>query len=186
MTRFERWTVWVGIAAVVGSGVAYGILRYLLASTDAWGVTSHPLEPVALRLHVLSAPLLVFALGLIALRHILDHLRQGVRQGRRSGLASVASVTPMIGSGYALQVVTDERWLVALAWVHGVTSTVFAVGAVAHVVAMRLYCRRAAAARANTADRSRSSTFATPPQARVDAPWYETTRSSSNSAMPGS
>jgi hypothetical protein len=186
MTRFERWTVWVGIAAVVGSGVAYGILRYLLATTDEWGVASHPLEPVALKLHVLSAPLLVFAVGLIAVRHILDHLRQGVRPGRRSGLAAVASVIPMIASGYAIQVVTDERWLVWLAWVHGVTGAVFAVGAVAHVIAMRLYCRPAAAARANTAERSRSSALATPSQARVDAPWYDTTRSSSNSAIPGS
>lgn len=186
MSRLERWTVWLSAAAVIVTGTAYGVLRYLLASTDEWGVAAHPLEPLALKLHVLSAPLLVFALGLIAVRHILAHLRQGAPEGRRSGITAVACVLPMIASGYAIQVVTDERWLVALAWIHGVTGAAFALGAVIHFVVLGRYWRPAAAARANTAERSRSRTLATAPQDRVDTPWYETVRSSSNSAMPGS
>lgn len=186
MSRLERWVVWLSAAAVIVTGVAYGALRYLLASTDEWGVAAHPLEPLALKLHLLSAPPLVFALGLIAMRHILAHLRQGVPDGRRSGVTAVGAALPMIASGYAIQVVTAEPWLLVLAWIHGVTGAAFALGAVAHFVVVGRYRRPAAAARANTADRSRSSTLAMAPQDRVAAPWYDTVRSSSNSAMPGS
>lgn len=186
MSRLERWVVWLGAVAVIVSGTGYGVLRYLMASTDEWGVAAHPLEPLALKLHVLSAPLLVFALGLIALRHIVAHLRQRQRDGRRSGLTAVVSVLPMIASGYAIQVVTHERWLLTLAWIHGVTGVAFAVGALTHFVVLRRHWRPAAAARANTAARSRSSSLATAPQERVETPAYETVRSSSNSAMPGS
>jgi hypothetical protein len=143
MTPLERWIVWIATAAVTGTGTAYGILRYLLATTDEFGLVSHPAEPLALKLHVLAAPLLVFAVGMIAVRHVLAHLRQGARMGRRSGLTALVTIVPMIASGYAIQVVTSERWLVVLAWVHGVTSVLFALGAVSHFAALRGSRKRA-------------------------------------------
>jgi len=156
MSRVERAIVWLAVALVVGTGIGYGVLRYLLASTDEWGVAAHPLEPLALKLHVLAAPLLVFAVGLIAVRHILAHLQQDIRSGRRSGLTAVVTLVPMVVSGYAIQVVTGERWLVVLAWIHGVTGVVFALGAVAHFVVLR-------------ADASRREGAAAPPALTVDA-----------------
>lgn len=137
MTRLERWIVWIAAGAVTATGTAYGILRYLLATTDEFGLVTHPAEPLALKLHVLTAPLLVFAAGMIAVRHVLAHLQQGVRTGRRSGVTALVAVVPMIASGYAIQVVTDERWIVALAWVHGVTGVGFALGAAAHFATLR-------------------------------------------------
>lgn len=146
MSRGERWVVWVAAATVIGTGVGYGVLRYLLATTDEWGVAAHPLEPLALKLHVVSAPILVFAVGLIAVRHILAHLQQGVRQGRRSGITALSSLLPMIASGYGIQVVTDERWLLALAWIHGVTGGLFAIGAIGHFITLRVLASQASEA----------------------------------------
>lgn len=141
MSRFERWLVWCSALAVAVTGTALGVLKYLLASADEFGVTIHPLEPLALKLHVVAAPLLVFAVGMIAVRHVLAHLRQGVRAGRWSGMATLVALLPMVASGYAIQVVTGPAVLVALAWIHGVTGGVFALGAAAHFTALRLPAR---------------------------------------------
>lgn len=137
MTRGERWLVWTAVLAVAVSGTGLAVLKYLLASADEFGVTIHPLEPLALKLHILTAPLLVFAIGMIAVRHVLAHLRQGIRAGRRSGLTALAALLPMIASGYAIQVVTDPAGLTVLAWLHGITGGAFAVGAAAHFAALR-------------------------------------------------
>lgn len=139
MTRLERWIVWIATGAVTATGTTYGILRYLLATTDEFGLVMHPAEPLALRLHVLAAPLLVFAAGMIAVRHVLAHLRQGVRMGRRSGVTALVTVLPMIASGYVIQVVREERWLVVLAWIHGVTGVLFALGAATHFATLRAW-----------------------------------------------
>jgi len=142
MTRIERWCVWGGAVAVAVTGTSLGVLKYLVVSADEFGVTIHPLEPLALKLHILSAPLLVFGVGMIAMRHVWAHLQQGVRAGRRSGLTVLATLLPMIGSGYTIQVVTDPGWLVVLAWIHGITGGLFAVGVACHFAVLRQQAQR--------------------------------------------
>jgi len=74
-----------------------------------------------------SAPLFVFAIGLISTRHIHAHIKAGVRRGRRTGMALVWVLVPMVASGYLLQVATSIRWLGALGWVHTGVGVMFVV-----------------------------------------------------------
>lgn len=151
MTRFERWSVWTTSAATIASGAVYLGMKYFMVSDDPYTVINHPLQPLVLKIHILVSPLLVFALGLIALKHVAEHLRRKIKAGRRSGLLLVASAAPMVVSGYLIQVLTDERWLRMAALTHIVTGTLFAFGAAAHWAAM---LRRKNGSNAKTFSRS--------------------------------
>jgi len=111
----------VGSTALVGAtGVAYALVRYLPRPPDPADplAVSHPWEPVLLKLHVATAPLFVFALGLVFLRHIWAHWRRGLETGRRSGLAGVVTAAAMIVTGYALQVLAQPSWIRWTGWGH--------------------------------------------------------------------
>ncbi len=137
MTRFERWAVWTTSAATTVTGLAYLWLKYGLEPAGPWAVVSHPLQPWALKAHILVAPFLVFAVGMIVTRHIWRHIRTGVREGHRSGLAAFLSLAPMVVTGYLIQTVTHETWLRWLVVAHVVSSLVFVVGLVAHILVSR-------------------------------------------------
>lgn len=118
MTPFEKWSVWITTALTTASGIGYFWTKYLLNTADPWAAVNHPLEPWFLKLHVIAAPLLVFAVGAITLRHVWRHFRSGIRWGRRSGIITAAVVGPMVLTGYLIQVITGEGWLRALAIAH--------------------------------------------------------------------
>ncbi|GBD31631.1 MAG: hypothetical protein KatS3mg081_1342 [Gemmatimonadales bacterium] len=136
MTKFERWSVWSTSGATIVSGAVYLWMKYFMTSADPYAVINHPLQPLVLKIHILVSPLLVFALGLIALKHVAEHLRRKVRAGRRSGLLLAGSAVPMVVSGYLIQVLTDQTWLKIAALTHIVTGTLFALGAAAHWAAV--------------------------------------------------
>ena len=132
MSPFERWAVWTTSVATFVTGVIYIWLKYLLVSDDPFAVVNHPLQPIVLKAHILVAPLLVFSLGMVALRHVWRHLQSGMREGRRSGLVTVLVLAPMILSGYLIQAVTEEGWLQAMAFSHIATGIIYGVGLLAH------------------------------------------------------
>jgi hypothetical protein len=115
--------------AVSGTGLVYAWMRYLLQPADEWAVVNHPWQPLVQHLHVLSAPLLVFAIGLIWSVHALAKLRNG-RRGRASGLGLMALFLPMAASGYLLQVAVDPEWRRRWIVIHIVSSLLW-VGALA-------------------------------------------------------
>ncbi len=136
MSRFERWAVWSTSVATFVTGVVYLWLKYFLASDDPFAVVNHPWQPWVLKLHILVAPLLVFAIGLIAVRHVWRHLQAGAAQGRRSGLLTLAMLVPMIATGYLIQAVTAEGWLRAMAWSHIGLGLVYGAALLAHQFAI--------------------------------------------------
>lgn len=137
MNRFEKWSVWTSTVLVTVSGIGYLWMKHFMEPAGQFAVVSHPLEPWFLRAHVLSAPLFVFAMGQIMVRHVWRHLRDGIRRARKSGLAGVVTVLVMVTSGYLLQVVTGEAWLDALVIVHIVSSFLFVGALAAHQWATR-------------------------------------------------
>lgn len=159
--------MWVATAVVTLTGLVYAWMKYLLPPPEPWAVIHHPLQPLVLKLHIVTAPLLVFALGMIALRHVWQHIREAERAGRRSGWTGVLAAAPMVVTGYLIQAVTHERWLFWLAMGHLAAGVAFAGGVLLHRWAVRQF-RPAAAARESTAARSRSSVRTTRPHARVD------------------
>lgn len=118
MKPFPRWLLW-GSSLLTGlTGLVYMYMKYLLEPLDEWAVINHPLQPLVLKAHIVVAPIMVFAVGLIAADHIWRHFRQGARAGRRSGLLAMGVFVPMVLTGYLIQAVTHAGWLQALAWTH--------------------------------------------------------------------
>lgn len=132
MTRFEKWAVLSTSAATAVTGAVYLGIKYLLEPAEPWAVINHPLQPWLLKAHILVAPLLVFAVGMIAVRHVWQHFRRGLPSGRRSGILTATVFAPMVVTGYLIQSVTAEGWLAALAWAHIGVSLLFTVGIAAH------------------------------------------------------
>ena len=85
MTRFHRWFLYGSTIATAASGITYFVMKRFFESSDPWAVINHPLEPWALKLHILSAPLMLFAVGLISTQHIWRSLRSSLPTGRHSG-----------------------------------------------------------------------------------------------------
>lgn len=137
MKPFERWSVWVTSFLTVATGTGYFVTKYLMSSPDPYAVVNSPLQPLFLKLHVLTSPLLLFALGLIAVRHVWRHFRSGVRWSRKTGILLALSVVPMIVSGYLIQVLTSAGWIRAMAIAHIGFGFLYAVGFVAHAWIIR-------------------------------------------------
>ena len=132
MTRFERWSVWITSLATLATGVVYLWMKYLLVSSDPFAVINHPWQPLVLKLHILVAPLLVFSVGMVALRHVWRHMKSRERSGRRSGLITVVVLGPMILSGYLIQAITHQGWLRAMVISHIVIGVLYSVALLAH------------------------------------------------------
>ncbi len=122
MNRWESGTLYTANLLVGGTGIVYAVMRYLLEPTDEWAVVNHPWQPHLQHLHVLVAPLLVFACGLIWHRHVAGNLRRGKPRGGRSGPGLLLALAPMVVSGYLIQTTVSESWRQAWIVVHLVSS----------------------------------------------------------------
>jgi hypothetical protein len=134
MTRFEKILLWGSTLLVGASGVVYGAMKYFMTTDDPYAVINHPLQPLFLKIHVVSSPLLVFAVGVVFTQHIWKQYRSGVQRSRRSGVWLLMALGPMILSGYLIQAVTGQRVLYWLVAVHLATSIIYLLGFGAHQV----------------------------------------------------
>lgn len=132
MNPVERWSQHLSNLLVGGTGAVYAVMRYGLKPQDPWAVVNHPLQPRVQHLHVLVAPLLVFAVGLIWQRHIAPRLRLSGQTGYLSGILLAVSLVPMVVSGYLIQTAVGERWRGVWVTVHLVTSAFWLAGYLAH------------------------------------------------------
>ena len=137
MTTLEKWAVWLSSGLVLITGTVYLWMKYWLPAADPFSVIHHPLQPLFLKLHILTAPLMVFALGSIGLRHVWLHYATGVRQGRRSGMGTAIVIIPMVLTGYLIQAVTGETALRAIALIHIGTGLAYGLVLLLHQVMVR-------------------------------------------------
>lgn len=154
MSRAEAWFLHLSTLLVAGTGLVYAWMRYLLTPADPFAVVNHPLQPTFQHLHVWTAPLVVFAAGLIWRAHVWKHFRQGVRHRRSSGLALLLNLAPMVVSGYLIQTAVTSAWRTAWVSVHLVASGLWVAGYTAHLLSRR---------RARVRDRSRTPAGAPSP-----------------------
>ncbi|HEV8631115.1 MAG TPA: cytochrome b/b6 domain-containing protein [Thermoanaerobaculia bacterium] len=133
MKRWEAWSVHLSSLLVGATGIAYAWMRYLLPPVDPYSSVGHPLQPAVQHGHVLVAPLLVFATGIIWKNHVWAHWSKGVPQRRRSGLALLLALVPMVVSGYLLQTTVDEEWRRVWVIVHLTASALFLAGYAGHL-----------------------------------------------------
>lgn len=132
MTRFQRWLLYCSTAVAAVSGVVYFWMKRFMTPTDPWAVINHPLEPWALKVHILSAPVMLFAVGLITTQHIWRSLKSSLPTGRRSGLIASLGFVPLVVTGYLIQVVTSPLVLEILAWTHLTLGLAFAWALASH------------------------------------------------------
>lgn len=133
MKGLERLSLHLSALLTGASGLLYGWLRYFGQRVGEFGPEPHPLQGLLQHLHVLAAPLLVFALGMVVRGHVLPRLRGAQPGGRATGLFLALVMTPMALSGYGIQVVTEPATRGVLAWVHGITSLLFLAAYGVHV-----------------------------------------------------
>lgn len=134
MKPFARWSVWVGSVVSGFTGLVYWWMLHMMEPLGEWAVINHPLQPWVLKAHIVTSPLLVFAVGLIAMDHVWKQYRLGIRAGRRSGLTAMWVIAPMIATGYLIQAVTLPTWLSALGWLHLGTGVAYLAGLAVHQV----------------------------------------------------
>jgi len=142
MSRFEAWMLHVSTLLVGGTGVVYAWMIYLVKPSDPYSVVNHPLQPQTQHLHVLVAPLLVFATGLVWRRHVWSQWRRGIAQGRWSGLWQVFLLVPMIASGYLLQTAVDGGWRKIWVGIHLAASALWLLGYLVHQITHQMRYRR--------------------------------------------
>ena len=133
MTRGQLVVLHVANLAVSGTGLVYAWMRFLVEPVDEWAVVNHPWQPLLQHLHVLAAPLLVFAVGLIWSGHVAAKLRNG-RRNRVAGVGLTALFLPMAASGYLLQVAVDPAWRARWVWVHVAASLLWIGTFIAHQI----------------------------------------------------
>jgi hypothetical protein len=133
--RADKRFTYLSVACAAGSGLLYGYLLYFGETEDEFGPVQHPWVAPLQGLHVVTVPLFVFALGLIWHYHVVQKLQSGAPQRRRTGIALLSQALPMIATGYLLQVTVDELWRAVWIWSHLVTSLLFCVAFVAHLLA---------------------------------------------------
>lgn len=135
MNRWEAATLYVANLLVGGTGIVYAVMRYLLEPADEWAVVNHPWQPHVQHLHILVAPLLVFACGIIWRGHVASKLRNGNGNGngRRSGPGLLLALAPMVVSGYLIQTTVAESWRQVWTVLHLFSSGVWIVVFVGHL-----------------------------------------------------
>jgi len=130
--RWEAWVNHLGWAVVAASGLLYGILKYFVRGTDPDSRLAVPWQPSVLAIHVLAAPVAVFALGLVFRRHALTRLAMGQREGRPTGRALTWLAIPLAATGYLIPVLTGNAARHWTGWIHSAIGLVFAVGYLFH------------------------------------------------------
>ena len=123
------------------TGVVYGYMRYFAEPADPYAVVNHPWQPVLRDTHIVTAPLLVFAVAWVWQDHVWKRVRSGFRARRSTGLALFALFVPMVLSGYLLQVAVEPAWKNVWIVLHVATSCVWTVGFLVHLVSRRQVLR---------------------------------------------
>ena len=134
MSRAEAWFLQIANLAVAGTGLLYAWMLWLAEPADPYAVVNHPWQPQTQAAHVLAAPLLVLAVGMMWRRHAWARIRSGHAPRRSTGLLLAASFWPMAASGWLHQVAVEEAWRNAWSWIHLVTSALWTAAFLTHLL----------------------------------------------------
>lgn len=137
MTTTQRIALWTASAVAGVSGLAYAAMKYLLPRTDPFSAYGHPLQPYALKLHVLAVPALLFVVGWLYGAHAQHQMKYGDTRGRASGRGILALTFVLALSGVLVQAFADAAWRPAAAWIHGITGTAFVAALAGHALVGR-------------------------------------------------
>ena len=134
MSRSLRTATLLVCALHALSGCVWMVLHYFFQIDTAFGPGPNPWEPVAMRIHGGIAVAMVFLLGWLTSRHIIE--AWNVRWNHTSGMVLSIVCLLQILSGYALYYLADAQLQSGVAVVHQV------VGVSAIVIALLHWHRR--------------------------------------------
>ena len=137
MSRLQLFWLHVSLALTTITGIVFAVMKYFMKSPDEFAVANHPWQPHMLAAHVVIAPLLVFVLGWTYSNHMLPKMRFGDGTNRKSGLAMMWILAPMVFSAYLLQIATNDSLRQAMAIAHWISSGVFVIGYAVHLIVRR-------------------------------------------------
>lgn len=138
MTRNEARFLHASTLLVGVTGAVYGWMRYFVEpDPESFSVVGHPWEPELQSAHVLLAPLLLFACGIVWRAHVWARMRSGFRPRRPTGLALAIALGPMVLSGYAIQVSVSDAWRTTWIVVHVATSVLWVLAYGLHQLSRR-------------------------------------------------
>ena len=141
MSRWEYFLFHMANGLVIGTGLVYAWMLYVMRPMDEFAVVNHPFQPYFLHGHVVAAPLLVLCLGHFGMRHAYVFWSNGTQEGRKTGLGLFLLGLPMVMSGYFLQVSVHPDWRTVWLIVHLSTSAGW-IGACGLHVAIHVLARR--------------------------------------------
>ena len=137
MSRGQVLYLNITAALVTLTGAVFAVMKYCLRSEDELSVVNHPLQPHMLSAHVVIAPLLVFGFGWVFANHVWPKLVFKDPRNRRSGIGALSLIAPMSMSGYLMQIATNDAIRQAMAVAHWVSSALFVIVYVMHLVKPR-------------------------------------------------
>jgi len=125
VTRLQTWILHGTVVMLAASGAVFAWMRYAMKTDDPFAVANHPLQPHMLHIHVLAAPIAVFAMGVVFAIHIAPKIENRSLARKKTGIGSLWMIAPMVLSGYLMQVVTSETAILAMKVMHWVSSSIF-------------------------------------------------------------
>jgi hypothetical protein len=154
MNRLEAWLLHLSTIVLTMTGAVYAYVHYLMKSADPFAVINSPLEPYLLDIHIIAAPVLVVAIGIILHSHILFKIEGGSRSARKSGIILIPLFLIMAASGYLLQI-SSGTLNRAFFWIHLGSGSLWAIVYAAHHLASLAVRRMFAANKSSkTSDKS--------------------------------
>lgn len=137
MSRGEARFLHLSQLLVAGTGLAWGWMLYFVEPADEFSILNHPWQGEMQAGHVLTAPLLLFAVAAIWKRHAWQRIRSGFASRRKSGILLATSFFPMAASAYLLQVSSEETWRELWRNVHVATSIAWIAVFLVHLITPR-------------------------------------------------
>lgn len=132
MSRAQIVLLQLTVLLMTATGAVFAWMKYFMKPADEFAVINHPLQPWMLATHVVLAPLAVFAFGWAFGPHIWPGIQKRTAPKRASGLWTVLFISPMVLSGYLLQVATGDVTRHAMAVTHWISSAFFVAAYVVH------------------------------------------------------
>lgn len=136
MNRFQRRLLWWSTLLTALTGGVYAWMKHMMEPVDEWAVINHPLQPWVLKAHILVAPVMVFAVGLVTMSHIWPLLKSGLPRGRQTGIWTAATFGPLVLTGYLIQAITIPLPLAVVSWTHLALGVVVTAAFLGHRVAV--------------------------------------------------
>lgn len=133
MSRGQVILLQASVAVTALSGCVFAWMKYAMHTDDPFAVANHPLQPWMLAIHVVVAPLLVFAFGWMFQEHVVGKYLRGA-PNRFTGVPAALLFAVMTFSAYLLQASTNESMQRAMRVTHWISSGLFVAIYVAHFI----------------------------------------------------